>query len=311
MNAWGSIPNRENHIVCSPSALICFRESPELYKLRYIDKEKEETSSMEFGTMVHMRILQPEKFFAEYAMMPEKTEENDFDTDYLKATCKELGEKVTGTKRELAERIRAHIPEFVIYEELVDEIAKQGKKMIPHAMLNKINTINDKIMSHPKVGKWIELSEKEKKGYWTHPSGVVMPFLADAFFEYNGAAVIIDLKITVNWDNRRFSNSNYTEGRGIQAASYCKAISAITGKEYNNFLFIAIEPNSPNRIRYYQADRGMLDAGEIELDHYINEFKERYLANDFGPRKSDMEIQETSLASWDWDKINNIEVENV
>ena len=137
---------------------------------------------------------------------------------------------------------------------------------------------------------------KEKRGYWTHKSGVVMPFVADAFFEYNGAAVIIDLKITTHFEPRRFENSNYTEGRAIQAATYCKAISAIEGRDYENFLFVAIEPNSPNRIRFYQADRAMLEAGEVELDYYMGEFKTRHEANDFGPRKSDLEIQTTSLA---------------
>ena len=54
MFSWGSIPDRENHIVCSPSALLAFRQDPEIYKMRYIDKEEYTTDSMEFGTLVHL-----------------------------------------------------------------------------------------------------------------------------------------------------------------------------------------------------------------------------------------------------------------
>jgi hypothetical protein len=84
MLGWGSISNRENYIICSPSALIAFREDPEIYKMKYIDKEDYSTDSMEFGTLVHLRVLEPEKFFSEYMVLPPKTDQNDYDAELLK-----------------------------------------------------------------------------------------------------------------------------------------------------------------------------------------------------------------------------------
>lgn len=309
---WGEIPNRQDYIVCSPSALISFREDPEIYKMRYVDKEDEKTSSMEFGSLVHLRVLQPEKFESEYAIFPEKTPDNDFDSERLKSMCKEFGEKVTGTKRELAERLRVHIPGFKIYEEIIDEMSSCGKKLLPHATMKKLNIIHDKIYSHHQVGEWMRLGESEKKGYWQDPeTGIVMPFVADRFFKYKNIGIIIDLKITTYFEDRRFQNSNYDEGRAIQAASYLKAISEIEGHPFDNFLFVAIEPNAPHRIRYYQLDHAAIEAGEVEMKYYLKEFKERWTNKDWSPRSEDIKIKTTSLNEWNWTAINELETENV
>lgn len=303
MFGWGSVPDRENHIVCSPSALLAFREDPEIYKMRYIDKEQYATDSMEFGTLVHLRVLQPEKFFQEYAVLPEKTPENDIDLTMLKAICKQFDEPVSGTKRDLAQRIRKHTPEFRIYEEIVDEIVAQGKKALPPDTLKKLNAIHDKIMSHPKVGTWLKLAEKEKKGYWQDPeTGIVMPFIADGFFEHKGIGIALDLKITRDFDPRRFSNNMYDNGYFIQAAAYCEAISAIQGQAFENFLFITVEPGAPHRVRFLQLDSAALEAGRKTLKKYLREFKQRWTTQDWSARPMDIEIQQVSLASWCWQK---------
>ena len=303
MFGWGSIPDRENHIVCSPSALLAFRQDPEIYKMRYIDKEEYTTDSMEFGTLVHLRVLQPEKFFNEYAVLPDKTPENDMDLSMMKAICKQFDEPVSGAKRELAQRIRKHTPEFKIYEEIVDEVTAQGKKAIPPVVLKKLNAINDKIMAHAKVGEWLKLAEKEKKGYWQDPeTGVVMPFIADGFFEHKGIGIALDLKITRDFDPRRFSNNMYDNGYFIQAAAYCEAISAIQGEAFENFLFITVEPSAPHRVRFLQLDSAALEAGRKSLKKYLREFKQRWTTQDWSARPMDIEIQQVSLASWSWQK---------
>lgn len=304
---WGQIPNRENHIICSPSALISLRKDPEIYKMRYIDKVDDTTEAMAFGSLVHLRVLQPDIFFEQYAVLPPKTVENDFDSEALKAMCKELGEKVTGTKRELAERIRTHKPEFKIYEELVDEVTAQGKKALPPATIKKLDEINAKIMAHEKVGEWIRVADKEKKGYWTHPSGVVMSFVADAFFMFKGIGICIDLKITTHFEPNRFMRNLYDSGYHMQAAAYCQAISDIEGQSFDNFLFVAIEPAAPHRVRFLQLDSAAIEAGKVELNKYMNEFKARTEQNDWSPRSIDTQIQQVSLASWDWEKIQEVE----
>jgi exodeoxyribonuclease VIII len=306
-HGWGQIPNRENYIVCSPSALMALRKDPEIYKMRYIDKVDDTTEAMAFGTLVHKRVLEPELFANEYAILPEKNAANDYDSERLKAMCKEFGEKVTGTKRELAERIRNHLPDFVIWEELLDEVTAKGLKSLPISTFKKLNQIYEKIMAHEKVGEWIRVADKEKKGYWTHPSGVVMSFVADAFFMFKGVGICIDLKITTHFEPNRFMRNLYESGYHMQAAAYCQAISDIEGQSFDNFLFVTIEPAAPHRVRFLQLDSAAIEAGKVELNKYIHEFKQRSEQNDWSPRSIDTQIQQVSLASWDWEKIQEVE----
>jgi hypothetical protein len=75
---------------------------------------------------------------------------------------------------------------------LTDEILAQGKKAIPPSVMKKLEDINNKIMSHPKVGEWLRLCEKEKKGYWQDPeTGIVMPFLADGFLNIKALEFVL------------------------------------------------------------------------------------------------------------------------
>jgi hypothetical protein len=305
--AWGEIPDRENHIVCSPSALMAFRKDPEIYKLRYIDKKDEPTASMEFGSMVHKYVLEPDLFAEQYYIQPLKTAEVDYDSERLKAMCKEFGEKVTGTKRELAARLRNHIPDFQIYEEIIDSLSCGNKKPVSPDIAQKLVDIRIKIMSHEKVGSWIHLAEKEKKGYLTHSSGVVMPFVADAFLMHKNVGICMDLKITTHFEPNKFMRNIFESGYHMQAAAYCEAISAIEGQTFENFLFITIEPVAPHRIRYLQLDSAALDAGKLELNKYMIEFRKRFEHKNWGPRQKDNEIQQVSLASWDWEKISEVE----
>ena len=129
-----------------------------------------------------------------------------------------------------------------------------------------------------------------------------MPFVADGFFNHKGVGVALDLKITRDFDPRRFSNNMYDNGYFIQAAAYCEAISAIQGEPFENFLFITVEPSAPHRVRFLQLDSAALEAGRKSLKKYLREFKERWTAQDWSARPMDIEIQQVSLASWSWQK---------
>ena len=99
----------------------------------------------------------------------------------------------------------------------------------------------------------------------------------------------------------------FDNGYHLQAAAYLMGISEIEGKSFSNFLFIAIEPKAPHRVRFYQLDQAAIEAGMLELNHYLHEFKERWINKDFGPRMIDTQIQETSLASFAWEKLGDME----
>ncbi len=304
---WGSYEPKGGEIFCSPSRLILFREDPELYKYRYIDKEDKDTKLMELGTLIHKAVLEPGTFQDDYMILPEKTEANDLDTKALKALCEEYGLKVSGTKAEKLERLReAGVTIEPQFDELMAAMADSGKILVPHHTLKKALAIKEKIYSHPKVGPWVQLSQKEKRG-WFEINDVIMRFQIDGFFEHNGVGVVWDLKTTKDWEKRRFERNLFENGFHIQLELYRKAIKAIENKEINAFMIIAVETTAPFRVRYYQLDAASLDAAALEIDVYLKEYKERLQANDFSARKEDIEIQTVSLQSWNWDAVNSLE----
>lgn len=304
---WGRFEPKGGEIFASPSRLILFRESPLLYKAKYIDKVVEDTPSMDFGTLVHKTVLEPESFEKEYLVLPEKTKENDLDSKQLEALCKELGLKVSGTKAEKVLRIREALPDFPKqYDELLAEIPKD-LKVVPPKQVESAKLIAERISNHKQVGTWIKLAEKEKRGFFEF-DGVIIRFQIDAFFEHKGAAVLTELKITKDWDSRNFEYNLFKNGFHIQLAIYREALKAIEGKEINAFLIVAVEPKLPHRIRFHQLDIAAIDAGLTEFKHYLKEYKKALQENDFSERPETQEINIVSLKQWDWDRISNIEV---
>ena len=306
MQGLTKLENREKYDVVSVSGLIAFRDDPEVYHQRYILKDNEPTKSMEFGTLVHMAILEPEKFNDEYISLPDKTAENDLSLEDLKEKCKELALPVSGTKKALADRIRTLIPEFEIYEDIIEQMAQSGKKLLPPEQFKSINAIVKKVYGHAKIGGWLKQSEKEKLGHWTHPSGLVMTFKADAFVQIQGVGICIDIKITRDWQEHRFIRSSFENGYHIQAASYMKALTDIVGYPVTEFMWIAIEPSAPHRVRFYSADIAMCEIGEKELDYYADEFLNAKRNNNFGPREIDLQIKPVSVSAWAFDNVKEL-----
>lgn len=303
---WGKYEKKEGDILGSPSRLICFREDPEIYKSRYIDKDFEETDSMEWGTFVHCAVWEPEKFLERYLILPEKTAGNSLSGDQLEARCRELALKTTGTKAAKIARIREVTPLEKQWDELVSELP-QGKIMIPPKSMKNALMISEKIHAHPKVGPWIRLAQKEKRGWYTcDKTGVIMRFQIDGFFEHKEIGVLIDLKVTKDWEKKKFEWNMSKNGIHLQLASYREAYKQIEGKEFEATLIIAVEPVYPFRIRYHQVDSASLDAGKMELDHYLPEYKKRVQNNDFSPRLEDLEINTVGLTSWDFERIGHL-----
>lgn len=307
ISGWNEIPNRENFVVTSPSKLVCLRECPELYKYRYIDKKDQKTPEMEFGTLCHMAVLEPEKFASLYAKLPETTEQNDLSLAQLKEKAKALGLTVSGTKKELCARIRTVEPLETQSDEIVEAYQAAGTRFISPVLSAKIEAVTAKIKEHHILGPWLQLAKTEQRGYYQDQNtGVVVSFVADAVVTVKNVNIIFDLKFTSDWEPKWFDRSNYEKGRHLLAASYCEGLKAITGQQWDKFVFVAIEPSAPHRIELYDVDAGMLEAGKAELDYHLKEYYQRISTNDWSRNSS---IRETTLKSWDWEKIKEVTYE--
>src|ERR1700730_11283756 len=70
------------------------------------------------GRALHKLVLEGEEAFAE-APLPDRYPGCLVTRDDLKAKCRDLGEPVSGTKAELAKRIKANAPDVVIFDEVM------------------------------------------------------------------------------------------------------------------------------------------------------------------------------------------------
>ena len=254
---------------------------------------------MDFGSLVHHMVLRPESFNEKYLVLPEKTPQNDLGSKELEAICKELGLKVSGTKAEKIARIREVTELEKQYDEIIAEIP-EGITVVPPSQIQSAKAISEKIRGNPRVGPWIEQSEKEKSGFYTEKNGLIVRFQIDSFFEHKNVGVIADLKITRDWHPKSFEYNLHKSGIAIQLAFYRRALRAIEGKDFSAFLIIAVEPKSPHRVRFYQIDNACLDKSDEEIDVLLEEYKERLISNDWSERTREKEIKQVTFKSWEW-----------
>lgn len=106
--------------------------------------ERRETGALDYGTALHCRILEPERFEAEFARKIDKDDYPDaLDTmDDLRDYCVKMGISPSNTKPKTIERIREAMgsasPQFL--SEIIDEYyaGNEAKKFIPADLYDQI-----------------------------------------------------------------------------------------------------------------------------------------------------------------------------
>jgi len=196
-----------------------------------------ETDSMRLGTAVHARILEPELFDDEIAVMPDlnlRTKDGRTERDAFVERNKEktvIRQEDMHTIHAIYENFKHHIlaPELV-------------KGMIEY--------------SHYGVEDGIEIRCRPDV--------------------YNPETkVIADVKTTQDNSPKAFRGDIYKYGYHIQAAFYCSALSNITGEMYSplNFRFIAVETNHPYSCEVYALNEQQIEQGYELLRKAWSEWK--------------------------------------
>ena len=299
----GPIPNRENHLVLSPSKLAKFIECPSIYEWEYIKGNRETTPAMEQGTMIHEYLLEPEVFASKYAFTPDLP---DYSANDLKAICKEKGLKVSGTKAELMSSIKAVDESFDCLDLWTQ--ANSHRQIVSPKQKLMLETLSERLKNSNLYSKVIGPAQKEQLMYYTHQeTGIVLAFKCDVVLNSEKILAILDLKTTNDIAEYKFDRDNYSMCRDVQAAAYKQGVEQIFQRPVNAFAWLALETTAPYRFDEIAPDEAMLEGGEARLNHYLREFKERHEANDWSPRKYGKAIRQTSLMAWNWEEINALE----
>lgn len=220
------IPHDEYHAIeaVSNSYLSRLAKCPACAKVPQEDKPV-----LNFGRAFHSYILERESFNNDVAILPEinrKTKEG-----------KEL------------------------YETFI--VSNKGKAIISQEDFVSIQAMSDAVHNHPTAGPLVKAGNQEVSIFWTDESDVQMKARPD-IIPMQGSQVLLDLKKVRSASYHSFQSSIVTYGYHRQSAVYLDGMSAVTGEDYDTFMFICVEEDAPYRVECYALTSQFINIGRDE-----------------------------------------------
>lgn len=254
--------NTEYHAnsAISKSDLDLINRSPAYY--RYVKKNpKEQTLAMLLGSVFHKLVLEPETFTAEYAVCPAVDRRTKAGKEVYQAFVNSLNDGV---------------------EVITDDAYKTA-----HSMAAAVK-------SHPIANKLLQGGQAESSWFWEE-NGVKCKCRPD----YLRADIkcVIDLKTTQNASPESFMKAAYDYRYHVQAAWYLRGLRAC-GINAENFIFIAVEKDSPYTVCVYAADELMIELGNSEADKNLNTLCECMKSGNWYGYEETPIIHSLSLPDW-------------
>lgn len=210
------------------SMLEDFRENRQVYRAAYVDKtraKREATPAMQFGTLVHLRVLEPAKFAEVVADPPPEIAPD--------------GKKWLRRKGSDHEKW---------WQDELDR--REGKIVADQAMLNRVNAAAAAIKRHAFTAGMLESGESEVSHYWTDDwSGLRCKCRID----WLAAGGAIDIKTCPNASPAGFARSAVQLGNYRKQAHYRAGLAAVHGEGFP-IVYVAVESEWPHRVGVYELD---------------------------------------------------------
>ena len=239
------IPNSVYHAgpgASNSDLALLYKKSPA--HLRWKKEHPDDpTDSMKVGQAFHTLVLEPEHFHRRFAI---------------------LGEDVNlRTKAGRAER---------------DDLEASGKIVLREAWLEDVQNMVKSVKDHPAAGALLDRIDGtvfERPIYYEEPTtGMLCKIKPDIQIHNDRLRVIVDLKKTRDANRRDFRKSigNYLYHQ--QAAMYLDGAKHGTGKEYDAFIFIAVEDYPPYACAVWMCDAEMIHIGHELYLHNLRTFQQ-------------------------------------
>lgn len=225
---YDEITNEEYHGMpwcISKTGLDKIHQSPAHYKA-FVENPPKPTPAMQFGTAVHMAILEPELFKEKYVEDP-------------------------GLDR----RTKAGKAEY-------EQLTANGVTVLSKDDWAAIQGMRESAMANDIVRKWVENGYAEMTGIKTLDKlGVAVKVRPDLWVPNDG--VIVDIKTTYDARPEQFGRAAWNFRYHVQAALYLDMWREI-GKRADEFFFVAIEKDPPYALVIYETESDIIKAGRGE-----------------------------------------------
>ena len=317
---YAGIPNAEYHggPGISKSGLDLIARSPLHYRAsRDAANDNEQTAAMRIGTAAHPLILEPDLFVGGYALPFVPAPGALATIDQIKERLRDAGEKVSGRKDELIERLRAVDPDEVFLDDLRTEYdaENQGREILTPTEWDQLHAMRDAVMAHPGARALLTGAPgvTELSAYWRDQETGALCRCRPDFWRADG--VLVDLKTTDDASPEGFARSIQKYRYHVQAPFYldgCRAamqahdgpIPGMPDPEQGEghiatpsaFVFIAVEKKAPHAVAVYALDFDSVELGRAQYRADLATFAQCHQAGDW-PGYGDT-IQKLGVPDW-------------
>jgi len=254
----------------SASQLKLLSVSAQHHKRIYQDRgDIKETPSLLRGRMIHMYLLEPDKFKQHYAFMPDRTskeyEKCLFTMEDLRAKAAELSAKLDikiktgGKKDELIDRLLEIDSKLLIWDRHVANLC-EGKTPIKVEDQGMLLGILESIKDYKQAMKLIEDGIPEVSGYWRDKE-----FDIDCKFRtdwINSRGFIIEVKSCTDVEFLHFKRQIKKLRYDIGASWYVRGYHALMNKPPRAYVWFVVQTQLPYGVALYVADDSCLSRGE-------------------------------------------------
>lgn len=255
----------------SRSGLVDFEESARLYHGRRTGAipPKEQTAAMRFGTLAHLRVLEPEEFRRRVWVKPAG-----------------WNGRTNAGKSELA------------------DIRARGLIECDMEDAQRIEGVAAAVLADPDARKLLDHCEREVTFTWTElvqadDGAVPVPCRArlDLLAVRRSATLIADLKTTDDPSPAAFAKSVVNLGYHYQPPFYARPIRQLLGHE-PQFRFIAVRSRPPHEVVVWNVKRADIEAFDKQVTASLKRYAECVLADTWTSPWESHGVQDLSFPRW-------------
>ena len=235
-----------------------------MHAREYMLNPEDPTAAFTFGRGLHSFLLEPDKFFAEYAIAPK-----------------------------VDRRTKAGKVEFELFE-----LENKGKELVKQEDYEIYRTIANRIKEQ-EINQFIRNGEAEVCLVWIDAkTGLKCKARLD--YVHKKWGMIIDVKTTADASKTGFANSIANYGYYQQCAFYSNGWKQLTGEEAE-FVFLACEKTPPYAIASYRMPEDIFYAGSQSYRRALNTYKE-CLENNYWPGYQET-VETLDMPQWKYSQL--------
>lgn len=226
------------------STLNTFSKTPAHVYYEMTHGGKDSTQAMDLGWMVHLAVLEPEKFADTVVACP-------------------LTDKRTKAGK-------AAWADF--------EAKNAGKYITSEKEFEKVEAMAKSVLSHETAAAFFSGPGQNEISIVWEESSVLCKARIDRISKINESPVVGDFKTARTADRRSFEKAIYDFGYHVQGAHYLAGLEVLypvpAGAPDRSYVFIVVENQPPYCTAVYELEDVALDEGKTFRDQYLKQWKE-------------------------------------